>query len=119
MEIDYDNSPQDALDFIFSSNKWIEETQTQEVKNKLTELTKLIGSYQENEAIANKSVGQNYLLYTFLVKHDRQPIRFMFIYYKPKDKWQLQKFQYYDNLENELIEASSAYRLTENLPCDQ
>ena len=66
--------------------------------------------------VSKKSISEDYLLYSFLIKYDRQPIRYLFIYYKPKNKWQLQNFQYDDNLETELIEAASAYRLTENLP---
>ncbi|MCH7401070.1 hypothetical protein ACFOUP_01805 [Belliella kenyensis] len=109
-------SPKDALDFIFSTNPWIEETQAQVVANNLTGFTKLLGSYQDRDAITKNSIGQNYLLYTFLVKYDRQPMRFTFIYYKPKDKWQLQEFKYDDNFQSEIMEASSTYRLSENLP---
>ena len=106
----------EALEFIFSTNDWINETQTSELKNKLVELTKKLGGYQGQEVVSKRSISENYLLYSFLIKYDRQPIRYLFIYYKPKDKWQLQNFQYDDNLETELIEAASAYRLTENLP---
>ncbi|EIM72288.1 hypothetical protein A3SI_19922 [Nitritalea halalkaliphila LW7] len=116
----YDSKgPSEALEFVFSTNDWINETQTSELKNKLVELTKQLGNYQGKEVISKRSVGENLLLYTFLIKYDRQPIRYLFIYYKPNNKWQLQKFQYDDNLETELIEAASAYRLTENLPCNE
>ncbi|WP_194976425.1 hypothetical protein [Aquiflexum lacus] len=106
----------EALEFIFSTNKWIDENQTSEVKNKLNDLTKQLGQYQGNDLIFKRSIGENYILFSFIVKYDRQPIRYLFIYYKPKDKWQLQNFQYDVNLETELIEAANAYRLTENLP---
>lgn len=116
----YDSKgPSEALEFVFSTNNWINETQTLEVKNKLVELTKQLGDYQGKEVISKRSISEDYLLYSFLIKYDRQPIRYLFIYYKPNNKWQLQKFQYDDNLEIELIEAASAYRLTENLPCNE
>lgn len=51
-----------------------------------------------------------------MIKYDRQPVRFQFIFYKPSDKWQLQDFRYDDDLDTELIEAANAYRLMENLP---
>ena len=41
----------EALEFIFSTNDWINETQTSEVKNKLVELTKQLGNYQGKEVL--------------------------------------------------------------------
>ncbi|MCE7058075.1 hypothetical protein LZF95_25560 [Algoriphagus sp. AGSA1] len=113
----YDSKgPSEALEFVFSTNDWIDQNQTSEVKNKLIKLIKQLGDYQGQEVVSKRSISEDYLLYSFLIKYDRQPIRYLFIYYKPKNKWQLQNFQYDDNLETELIEAASAYRLTENLP---
>jgi hypothetical protein len=108
--------PKQALEFVFSTNKWMIENQTSEVKIKLIDLTKQLGTYQGNEFISKKSIGENYVLYSFLIRYDRQPVRFLLIYYKPDNNWQLQNFQYDVNLDTELIEAASAYRLIENLP---
>ncbi|GGZ31335.1 hypothetical protein GCM10007049_25530 [Echinicola pacifica] len=110
--------PGEALDYAFSTNAWMDKNQTSDVKVKLNEFTEQLGNYHGKEAISKRSVGENLLLYTFLIKYDRQAIRYMFIYYKPNNKWQVQKFQYDVNLETELIEAASAYRLNENLPCN-
>lgn len=51
-----------------------------------------------------------------MIKYDRQPIRFLFIFYRASEKWQLQNFRYDDDFETEIIEAASAHRLKENLP---
>ena len=104
-----------ALDYILSTNNWIEEGSI-ELKKSVNDLISQIGPYYGNELIAKRGIGDNYILWSFMIKHERQPIRFQFIFYKPSNKWQLQDFRYDDGLDTELIEAASAYRLKENLP---
>ncbi len=108
-----------SLDYIFSTNKWLNQTEVTGVKKKLDTLVSQLGTYQGYELITEKGLGKNYILYSYLVKYDRQPIRFIFIYYKPTDKWQLQNFQFDYEFETELREASNAYRLPQNLPFDE
>lgn len=112
----YDSEGSDsALDFITSTNRWIVGGSS-EMKNSFQELTNQMGNYQGNEFIVKRSIGENYLLWSYLVKYDRQPIRFNFIFYRPSKTWQLQDFRYDDDLDTELIEAANVYRLMENLP---
>lgn len=51
---------------------------------------------------------------TYLVRDDRQPLVFNIMYYRPGDKWQMQDFKYGNSIDDELEEASKAYRLKEN-----
>ncbi|MFB6344046.1 hypothetical protein ACE1ET_20175 [Saccharicrinis sp. FJH62] len=114
----YENSPQKAVDFVFSTNKWIIDRNKdgiENVKNQLTSLLGLVGDYYGYEMITDKSVGESYKLVSYMVKYDRQPIRFTFVFYKPKNKWQVQNFNYDDNLDDELEESGKVYRLLENL----
>ncbi len=107
-----------ALEYIFSTNKWIAGNKEglNNLKSPLKDLVSQVGEYRGKELIAKKSIGENYILWSYMIKYDRQPVRFQFIFYKPSDKWQLQDFRYDDDLDTELIEAANAYRLMENLP---
>ena len=106
-----------ALDYLFSTNKWMDESKNQieEVKFKLNGTLKQLGEYAGYNLITKKSVGEHLSLYTFMVRYDRQALRFSILFYKPTDQWRLMNFRYDDNLADELNEASKAYRLKENL----
>jgi len=84
------------------------------IKTQLTSFLGLVGEYYGYELITEKSVGKSFKLVSYMVKYDRQPMRFTFVFYKPKDKWQVQNFQYDDNLDVELEESGKVYRLKEN-----
>jgi hypothetical protein len=52
---------------------------------------------------------------TYIVKYDREPLRFTFFFYKPKDVWRVSNFSYDENISDELEEAAKVYRLKENI----
>lgn len=114
----YEESPQKAVDYIFGTNKWMTDRNKdgiENVKTQLTSLLGLVGDYYSYEKITEKSIGESYQLVSYMIKYDRQPLRFSFVFYKPKDKWQVQNFKYDDNLGDELKESGKVYRLKENL----
>ncbi len=113
----YEKSPQKAVDYVFGTNKWMMDRNKDGIENIKTQLTSflgLVGDYYGYEKITEKSVGESYKLVSYMMKYDRQPVRFTFVFYKPKDKWQVQNFQYDDNLDDELEESGKVYRLKEN-----
>ena len=113
----YEKSPQKAVDYVFGTNKWMMDRNKDGIENVKTQLTSflgLVGDYYGYEKITEKSVGESYKLLSYMIKYDRQPVRFTFVFYKPKDKWQVQNFQYDDNLDDELEESAKVYRLKEN-----
>ena len=113
----YEKSPQKAVDYVFGTNKWMMDRNKDGIENVKTQLTSflgLVGDYYGYEKITEKSVGESYKLVSYMIKYDRQPVRFTFVFYKPKDKWQVQNFQYDDNLYDELKESGKVYRLKEN-----
>lgn len=113
----YTESPLKAIDYIFGTNKWMIERNKDGIENIKTQLTSflgLVGDYYGYEKITEKSVGASYKLISYMIKYDRQPVRFTFVLYKPKDKWQIQNFQYDDSLDDELEESGKVYRLKEN-----
>jgi hypothetical protein len=106
-----------ALDYLFGTNKWMDESKNQieEVKFKLNGTVKQLGGYEGFNLITKKTIGDHLSLYTFMVRYDRQALRFSILFYKPSDQWRLMNFSYDDNLDEELKEAAKAYRLKENL----
>jgi len=90
--------------------------QVENIKAQLKSTINLLGKYHGFEKIGVASVGKDLRLNTYLIKYERQPIRFSILVYRPDEIWQLQNFSFDDNIDEELIEALKAYRLKENLP---
>ena len=49
------------------------------------------------------------ILKSYLVKYDRQPIRFTFQFYKPNKEWRIHSFKYDGNIDDEIEEAAKLY----------
>ena len=102
-----------SLDYLFGTNKWMDNSKDQidNVKFKLNGTLKMIGEHYGYDLITKKNMGDHLILYTYIVRHDRQPLRFTIIFYKPTDQWRLYNFSYDDNLSEELQEAAKVWRL--------
>ena len=106
----------EALDYIFSTNKYSGDSQEaiNNLKENLRKTVSFHGSFRGYELLSRKSAGQSFVMLTFLVKHDRDPLTFRIVLYKPIDKWQVQNFKFDNKMDDELEEASKGYRLKEN-----
>ncbi len=104
----------DAVNYVFSTNKWMAKNQDgiMNLRTQLKSLINIVGKYHGHEEIIKTSIGSNYLLSHHMVRYERQPVRFSFLFYRPGDKWQVQNFQYDDEMDDELREATKLYRLT-------
>jgi len=103
----YNEDPGKAIEYGFSTNKWVMEKNMAAVENvrlKLLNLITLIGEYRGYELITEEIIGESLKLQSYMMKYDRQPIRFTFIFYRPSDSWVVQNFQYDANLTDELEE---------------
>lgn len=105
-----------ALDNLYSTSEWMNRNQDaiQNLKSQLANMQSLIGKYYGYEPITKKTVGKSFVLSSYLIKYDRQPLRFTFEFYKPNDKWTIFSFSYDEDLDDEVEEAAKAYRLPEN-----
>lgn len=112
----YQKDPIKAYEELFSNNKWMKDKKSEMdlVKIQMESLLKGIGDYYGFELIAERTAGQSYMLKSFLVKYERQPIRITFLLYKPQDTWQVQNFSYDTSIEEESGEAAKLYRLKDN-----
>lgn len=112
----FKKDPAQAYTDLFKDNKWMKDKQAdiETVKIKLKSFLDGLGQYYGYEFIIEKAAGKSYIYKSFLVKYERQPIRFSFLLYKPDTEWQIQNFTYDTNIESEIEEAAKAYRLREN-----
>ena len=104
-----------AIDNIYGSNPWIN-SQTDAIinlKNKMSDLTEeYIGKFHGRDLITKKEFSDKYVIYTYLVRYDRQPVRFTFEFYKPSNEWRIHSFKYNgDKFESELEELTRIYNL--------
>jgi len=97
-----------ALDNLYSNNKWMSTNQeaVDNLKTQLNDINNVVGEYYGYEPITKKTMGKSFVLYSYLVKYDRQPIRFTFEFYKPNDKWMTFYFAFDENLDEELEESA-------------
>ena len=112
----YATDPIKAVEYGFSTNKWMDRKQDDvaNLKSKLKDIVSLLGEYDGYELLSEKTAGQSTKMVTFIVRYDREPVRFTFLFYKPKDTWRLNNFSYDEDIDKDLEEATKAYRLREN-----
>jgi len=104
----------EAIDYIFSSNIYTSKNpQLPAFKKtlvaKLDSLRQNIGQYKGKDIITEKSTTDNFVLISYLVKHQYQPIRFTFVFYRPEEAWMLYKFISDDQVDTELEDAGKIY----------
>ncbi|EDM44857.1 hypothetical protein SCB49_02014 [unidentified eubacterium SCB49] len=110
----YEKDAGKAVKELYATNKWTERIQDDIEKiigavNNFSE--NYMGEYYGYELITKKKFSESLELYSYLVKYDRQPIRFIFKFYKPNDKWVLLSYALDDGLDDEIEEAAKLYYL--------
>lgn len=95
-----------AVDYIFGTNKYFTNSAgISQLKAKLDSLRQGIGNYLGKDLIVQKNASNSLVFYSYLVKHEIQPIRFTFMFYKPQNEWVLYRFKYDDQMDAELEDA--------------
>jgi hypothetical protein len=111
---EYATNTNKAIDDLYSTNSW-----SSRIKDGIDNLKKEIngyspdymGKYYGYELITKKQFSQSLILYSYLIKYDRQPLRFVFKFYKPNDKWIVYSFNVDSNIDDELEQAAKLYYL--------
>ena len=112
----YATKPMDAIDQLFADvkkNKQVNDDITA-IKKNLKVTIDQDGQYYGYEPLTEKGVGNTIKLLSYIVKYDKQPVRFVFVFYKPKDAWKIYTFQFNTNLDEELNNAAGVDLLKEN-----
>ena len=105
----YKKDPMSAIDYIFSTSKYIDAKSENIValKNKVKNVVDLCGDYLGFEYIDELKTGERIKMITYLVYYERQPMRFTFMLYKPKEKWVLQNFSFDTELDENMDKVLS------------
>jgi hypothetical protein len=100
----YKTNSTKAVDYIYSSNKWIdsEGDAVKQLKSQLKQYEELVGDFYGEEFIYKSELGESFITYIYLAKYERQPFRFTFEFYKPNDKWTLFSFKFDDSFDDDL-----------------
>lgn len=107
-----EKDPNQALDFLFASNTDPNlSKQIEELKTTLTNSLPALGNCNGQQLITRKKVANSFVYYSYLMKYDKQPIRFIFIFYQPQKTWKIYKFKFDSDLENEIEDAGRIYFL--------
>ncbi len=93
-----------AISNAFASNKWMQLSgdaivNLQDQMAGLTEDT--FGKLYGHEVVKEKKLGENYVMLVAMARYDRQPIRFIFEYYRPNGQWVLHGLSFDIKMEEE------------------
>ena len=104
-----EESPDKAIDYLYSDEIFKNDIALKgalnNMKSQLNNATEVIGEYFGYELLETEVKGKTIISFSYLVKYHRQPILFIFIFYKPNDKWNLYNFTYSDGVEDSIIEG--------------
>ncbi|GLB47811.1 hypothetical protein [Neptunitalea lumnitzerae] len=100
----YKKSPSEALDYLFGTNPYMTKNKdaVTNLKEQLQQSIPLFGKYVGYEKLKEKNIGTFFKTYTYAAKYQRQPLRFIFQYYKAENKWVLFNFKFDDQITKEL-----------------
>jgi hypothetical protein len=110
------NKPDKAIDDLYTYSPWLnsEDDAIIKLKTQFRDLKQLVGEYNGYQLLTKKSIGDCFELYAYIVKFDRQPFRFTFEFYKPKDSWITYSFAYDYDLDDDLEKAAKLDILKES-----
>ncbi len=103
-----------ALDDLYSNNIWMNRATDAitKLKQQLGTLNEdYVGKFYGYELIVEKKLSDSFILMSYLVKFDRQPIRFTFQFYKPDKEWRTHSFKYDGGIDEEIEESAKVYYL--------
>lgn len=101
----YKSNREKAVRELYATNIWTQTAKEgiEKVVTTVNGFTKeYMGEYSGYETIEIKKITPSYELHSYLVKYGRQPVRYVFKFYKPKDKWVLFSFSLDDGVDKKL-----------------
>lgn len=114
---EYTGNTSTAIDNLYATNAWAARMKDgiENIKKEINSYTiDYMGKYYGYEPIIKKQFSESFILFSYMVKYDRQPLRFTFQFYKPNDKWTIFSFKIDGNIDDEIEEAAKLYYLNLN-----
>lgn len=95
-----------ALEDLYGHSKWFDRNSDAvgKVRVQLLALKGLVGEYRGYSLLGSKDLQADLVIYDYMVKFDRQPVRFRFTFYRADKEWATFSFGFDDNLDEELEE---------------
>ncbi len=112
--ITYSANTNKAIDDLYATNPWANRFKdaVENIKKEINSYTlDYVGKYYGYESITKKQFSESFILYSYMVKYDRQPMRFTFELYKPNDKWTVYSFKIDTEMDDEIEQAAKLYYL--------
>ncbi|PWK75337.1 hypothetical protein LX99_03831 [Mucilaginibacter oryzae] len=91
---------------IFKTNKNIDSTRLTGLIVKIDSMRSVIGKYMGKDLIVQRKASGSLVLYSYLVKHEVQPARITFMFYKPKNEWEIYRLYFDVDVDGELAESA-------------
>jgi hypothetical protein len=95
-----------AMIDIFKTNPLIDSNSLVKLIAKIDTTRSLIGAYTGKDLIVQRKASNSLVLYSYLVKHQNQPLRFTFMFYKPKNEWVIYRLYFDDSISSELEQSA-------------
>ncbi len=103
-----------AVKNLYGTSPWMSRA-TDAISNMVGEVEKLtpdyVGKFYGYSLICHKQLADCFVLQSYLLRYDRQPIRFIFQFYKPDKEWMLYSLSFDVNLDDEVEESAKMFYL--------
>jgi hypothetical protein len=104
-EYDKQSTARAVID-IFKTNKLMDSTRLTGLIVKIDSMRSVIGKYLGKDLIMQRKASNSLVLYSYLLKHESQPARITFMFYKPKNEWEIYRLYFDVDVDAELAESS-------------
>ena len=91
---------------IFKTNPLVDPSSLTKLIAKIDTTRGYIGAYVGKELVVQRKASNSLVLYSYLAKHQNQPVRFTFMFYKAKNDWAIYRLYFDDQIDNELEESA-------------
>ena len=93
-----------AIENLYKKNQgYIDANNLKENAAKLDQYIQVLGDFEGYELAEKLEYTSSFTALRYLVKYERQPIRFTFMFYRPSNTWVVYGFMFDDRFDSELL----------------